>query len=352
MSDSKFQRFFPAILTLGTVWLGGKYILPLVMPFLLGFLLSLAAEPVVRLLERKLSLGPGLAAFVGVTAALALLTLLAMVLISLLVRELGALASILPDLEATARQGLTALEDWLLRLAMAAPEGIRPLLTRGVLGLFDGGSDLYDRAISQLPALATGVLTHVPDGFLSLGTGLLSAYLFSARMPRLRAWLRRNLPPERITRWKGVLSELKSAVLGWLRAQLRLMLLTFGIVCAGLLLLRVPFAPVWAALIALVDAVPMLGTGLVLAPWSLICFLEGNSVRALGMLGIFAAATLSRSALEPRLLGQQLGLDPLVTLAALYLGYRLFGFPGLLLSPILAVTAVQLIRAAPADEKM
>ena len=352
MSNSYFRRFFPAVLALGTVWLGGKYILPLVMPFLLGFLLALAAEPAVRLLERKLPLGPGLAAFLGVTAALVLLTLLGLVLISLLVRELGTLASILPDLESTARQGLTSLEDWLLRLAMAAPEGIRPLLTRGVLSLFDGGSDLYDRAISQLPALATGVLTHVPDGFLSLGTGLLSAYLFSARMPRLRAWIRKSLPPERITRWKAVLSDLKRAVLGWLRAQLRLVLLTFGIVCAGLLLLRVPFAPVWAALVALVDAVPMLGTGLVLVPWSLICFLEGNSVRALGMLGIFAAATLSRSALEPRLLGQQLGLDPLVTLAALYLGYQLFGFPGLLLSPVLAVTVVQLVRATPSDDEL
>lgn len=352
MSNSHFRSLSAAVLALGAVWLGGKYLLPLLMPFLLGFLLALAAEPGVRLLQRRLSLSPALAAFFGVTAALTLLMLLVVLLISLLVRELGTLATILPDLEATARRGLTSLENWLLRLAIAAPESIRPLLTRSILGLFDSGSDLYDRAVTQLPALATGMLSHVPDGFLSLGTGVLSAYLFSARLPRLRVWAKKQLPPERTARWKALLSELKTAVLGWLRAQLRLMLLTFAIVCAGLLLLRVPFAPVWAVLIALVDAVPMLGTGLILAPWSLICFLEGNSVGALGMLGIFAAATLSRSALEPRLLGRQLGLDPLVTLAALYLGYRLFGFPGLLFSPILAVTLVQLIRSAPQEDKL
>ena len=352
MFNLSFRSLSGAILAIAAVWFGGKYILPLCMPFLLGFLLALAAEPGVRLLERKLSLGPGLSAFAGVTATLVLLTLLGFLLISLLVRELGVLATILPDLEATARRGLASLENWLLSLSMAAPENLRPLLTRGVLGLFDGGSDLYDRAISQLPALATGVLTHVPDGVLSLGTGLLSAYLISARLPRLQTWIRYRFPPERTDRWRAILSGLKSAVLGWLRAQTKLMLLTFSIVCTGLLLLRVPFAPVWAVLIALVDAVPMLGTGLILAPWSLICFLEGNSVRALGMLGIFAAATLCRSALEPRLLGRQLGLDPLVTLAALYLGYRLFGFPGLLLSPILAVTVVQLIRSAPKEDKL
>lgn len=349
MSAHRARAVVTALLILPAVWLGGKYLLPLALPFLLGFLLALAAEPAVRLLRRRLRLGQGPAAFLGVTATLVLLSALAMLLVSLLIRELGQLAGILPDLEATARRGLTSLEDWLLGIAMAAPEGVRPLLTRSVLGLFDGGSDLYDRAIAQLPTVATGFLSHVPDSFLAVGTGLLSAYLFSARMPRLRAWLRQRFPKDWRSRWLPAVRNLKNAVLGWLRAQLKLMGLTFALVCAGLLLLGVSFAPVWALLIALVDAVPMLGTGLVLVPWSLICFLEGDSVRALGMLGLFAAATLTRSALEPRLLGKQLGLDPLVTLAAMYLGYQLLGIPGLLLSPILAVAVVQLLQSAPTE---
>ena len=352
MSNQCVRTLATALTALLVLWLGGKYILPLALPFLLGFLLALAAEPGVRLLHRRFRLGRGIAAFLGVTTALVLLSVLALLLVSLLVKELGNLAGILPDLEATARKGLTSLEDWLLSLAMAAPDGVRPLLTRSVLGLFDGGSDLYDRAIAQLPTVATGFLSHVPDSFVALGTGLLSAYLFSARMPKLRAWFRRQIPRDWHSRWLPALKDLKSAVLGWLRAQVKLMALTFAIVCAGLLLLRVSFAPIWAALIALVDAVPMLGTGLILAPWSLILFLEGDSVRALGMLGLFAAATLTRSTLEPRLLGKQLGLDPLVTLAAMYLGYRLFGIPGLLLSPILAVAGVQFLRSVPTDDKL
>lgn len=352
MSISRRHALFAALIVLTALWLGGTYILPLALPFLLGFLLALAAEPGVRLLHRKLRLGRGISAFLGVTVTLVLFSALAILLVSILVKELGRLAGILPDLEQTARQGLTALEDWLLRLAMAAPDGVRPLLTRSVLGLFDGGSDLYDRAIAQLPTVATGLLSHVPDSFLSLGTGLLSAYLFSARMPKLHTWLLRRLPQDWRSRWLPALNDLKNSVLGWLRAQLKLMGLTFAILCAGLLLLRVSFAPVWALLIALVDAVPMLGTGLILAPWSLVCFLQGNTVRALGMLGLFAAATLTRSTLEPRLLGKQLGLDPLVTLAALYLGYQFFGVPGMLLSPILAVTVVQFLHSAPKEDPL
>ena len=341
-----------ALAALLALWLGGQYILPLALPFLLGFLLALGAEPVVGLLDRRLRLSRGPAAFLGVTVTLALLSVLTALLISLLIRQLGRAAEVLPDLEKMAREGLTSLEDWLLRLAMSAPDGISALLTRGVLSLFDGGSDLYDQAIAQLPALATGFLSHVPDSFLTLGTGLLSAYLFSARMPRLHQWFRQTLPAEWRERWVPALRHLKSAVIGWLRAQAKLMAITFSLLCIGLLLLRISFAPIWALLIALVDAVPMLGTGLILIPWSLICFLQGSSARGLGMLGLFAAATLIRSTLEPRLLGRQLGLDPLVTLAAMYAGYQLFGLPGLLVSPILAVAAAQFLPAVQQNEKL
>lgn len=350
MSNPRFRGLSAVLILLLVLWLGGKYILPLMLPFLLGFLLALAAEPGVRLLHRRFRLHRGAAAFLGVTAALALLSVLVMLLISLLVRELGRMAGILPDLEQTARHGLTALENWFLELAAAAPEGIRPLLLRCILGLFDSGSALYDQALAHLPRVATGVLSHVPDSFLTFGTGLLSAYLFSSRMPKLRAWSRKILPKDWQSRWLPALKKLKSALWGWLRAQLKLSGLTFVLVCGGLLVLRVPLAPAWALLIALVDAVPMLGTGLILVPWSVIGFLEGNGIRGLGMLGLFLAATLMRSALEPRLLGRQLGLDPLVTLAALYLGYQLFGIAGLLLSPILAVTVVQIVKTAHPED--
>lgn len=350
MSNHRFRTLYTALAGLLLLWLGGKYILPLTLPFLLGFLLALAAEPAVRFLCRRLPLNRGISSFLGVTVTLIFLSVLLTLLISLLVRELGHLAGILPDLEQTARQGLTSLEDWLLSVAMAAPEGIRPLLTRSVLGAFDSGSALYDQALTRLPVMATGVLSHIPDGFLFFGTGLLSAYLISARMPRLRAWLQRILPKDWLSRWLPAIRSLKGSVFGWLRAQLKLSALTYAIVCAGLLLLGISFAPIWALLIALVDAVPMLGTGLILAPWSLILFLQGNTVRALGMLGLFVAATLTRSVLEPRLLGRQLGLDPLVTLVAMYLGYQLFGITGLLLSPILAVTAVQFIKTTRPED--
>ena len=346
MSKHHFQSLYAALSAFLLLWLGGKYLLPLFLPFLLGFLLALAAEPAVSLLDRHFPGRRGIAAFLGVSVTILLLSVLLTLFLRLLVRELGHLAALLPDLETSARQGLSALESWLLSLAASAPEGLRSTLTRSVLRLFDGGSDLYSRMLTQLPAMATGVLSHVPDSFLFFGTGLLSAYLFSGRMPLLRSWFHRLLPQNWQERWIPAFVGLRNAVSGWTRAQLTLMGLTFLLICSVFLLLGISPAPLWALVIALVDAVPMLGTGLILLPWSLASFLQGNSLRALCMVALFAAATVLRSILEPRLLGKHLGLDPLITLIAMYLGYRLLGFPGLLLSPMLAVTVVQIIKTA------
>ena len=93
----------------------------------------------------------------------------------------------------------------------------------------------------------------------------------------------------------------------------------------------------------------MLGTGIALVPWAAVSLLQGEHFRAIGLLCIFGAATLARSTLEPRLVGRQLGLDPLVTLTALYAGFRLWGFPGLLVAPILTAAVKSVWDARSMD---
>ena len=110
---------------------------------------------------------------------------------------------------------------------------------------------------------------------------------------------------------------------------------------AGLFILGVPYAPIWALVVSLVDAIPVLGTGVILLPWALVAFLQGKQILALGLGGVYLVAMLSRSVLEPRLVGKHLGIDPLMTLIALYIGYRIWGFGGMLLSPMLCAVATE-----------
>lgn len=326
------------------LWLGLKLLLPLCFPFLAGLALALLAEPLVGVLCRKAKLPRSLAAGVGVTAAFSVVAVLFLMLCALLVRELGLLAGVLPDLTRTARSGVLLLRDWLLSLADRAPNSLRPLLERNVEGFFSGGTSLLDKGFAYVLGLAGSLISHVPDSALNLGTAVISAFMISAKLPRIRIWLRRRFPGERLQPLLRTLKQLRDAAGLWLLAQMKLTAVTLGILLAGLLMLRIPYGALWAVGICLLDALPVLGTGTVLMPWALVEFLQGDRARAVGLLGIYGVITLTRSVLEPKLVGRQLGLDPLVTLFALYAGYKLWGLMGMLLAPLMAVTAIQVMR--------
>ena len=325
------------------VWLGSRFLLPLLLPFLLGGLLAFAAEPLVGLLSKKLP-RPVSAGF-GVTVTLALLVCVFFLVMALLVKEMGVLAGALPDLEETATQGLSSLEGFLLNLTDRTPAGVRPLLSQTVTGLFSDSTAVMDRLTKWIPGAASRALGHIPGSAVTLGTGILSSFMVSARLPRLKQWFRDFSRDTRLGKWLPVLRRVRKALGGFLKAQLKLSAMSFLILLGGFLLLQISNAPVLALFTAVVDAIPVLGTGTVLIPWSLVCFLQGQQVRAVGLLGTYVVAFLARTILEPRLVGGQLGLDPLMTLIALYVGYRVWGFGGMLLSPLLCVTAKELIAA-------
>lgn len=323
-----------AILLAVLIWRWG---LPVALPFLLGALVALAAEPLVSLMNRQLHLSRGVAAAIGVSAALLGLLSLMVLLTALLLRQLTGLTDKMPQLVSSAREGLSSLQNLLTDLSDKAPTGVQPLLHRTVDSVFTDGGAVLDTLLERLPAAASAVLGYITDSFLAVGTACLAAYMISARLPRLRQWLSTQNTDSPIGKLIPKLKRIRHALWGWLKAQAKLSGMSFLILLAGFLLLRISNAPLWAFLTALVDAVPLLGTGTVLIPWALVCFLQGQQLRALGLLGIYAAAALTRTALEPRLVGRHLGLDPLVTLISLYAGYQFWGFGGMLIAPMLCV---------------
>lgn len=325
------------------VWLISRFLLPLLSPFLLGTLLALTAEPMVGFLNKKLHVPRGVSAGIGVGMAFCFLAMVFLLLCAFFVRELSNLTGVLPYLEETARSGISLLQGWLLSLTAHTPQSIQPMLQENVSALFSDGAALVSKGLQMLLGLAGNLLSHVPDSALSLGTAIISGFMISAKLPRIKRWILRRFPREKLRPILETLKRIKTAMLGWLTAQVKLMAMTMMILMLGFTILRIPYAPLWAAGIALVDALPVLGTGTILIPWALICFLQQDTGRAVGLLGTYAIATLTRSILEPRLLGHHLGLDPLVTLMALYAGYKLWGIPGMIFAPMLAVAAIQIV---------
>ncbi len=351
MNQPNLRKAGSAILFLAAVWLLSRYLLPIVLPFILAFLLSLAAEPLVRVLQGRLRLPRAAASGIGVVIALLVTMLLVISLCALLIRQLGNLSGVLPDLSQTAREGMHALELFLLDLAQRTPNTVSPILTQSVEGVFSDSSQVLDRISAWLLSLASGIVSRIPDSALGFGTWILASFMVSAKLPRIRRWVRGRIPDTWREQYLPAVSRLKKNLGGWLLAQAKLTGVTFLVLSAGFLILRIHHGPLWAGLICLVDALPVLGTGTVMIPWSLICFLQGDQIRAVGLLCTYAVSALLRSVLEPKLIGRQLGLDPLVTLLSMYAGYRLWGILGMLLSPLLAVTLTQLTSLPGKKEK-
>lgn len=342
MSSSPLRKAGTVLSLCLVLYLAVRFLLPVLMPFLLAGLLALAAEPLVSVLQNRLRLRRGIASGFGVVIALILAALIVLTLCALLLRQLSRISGALPDLEDTALSGMHSLEGFLLDMAANTPDAVSPILVSGVQGFFSDGTKFLDRIVSWVLSIASGVLTRIPDSALGFGTWILASFMISAKLPRIRAWLKGKLPQSWRERYLPAVKRLKTNLSGWLVAQCKLTGLTFLVLTAGFLLLRISYGPLWAALICLVDALPVLGTGTVLIPWSLVCFLQGDHIRALGILGTYAAAALLRSILEPKLIGKQLGLDPLVTLISMYAGFKLWGLLGMIFSPLLAVTVTQL----------
>lgn len=335
MVPKKYLRIAGWILT-GAVglWLFAAVLLPILLPFLIGLLLALLVERPLHALLRRTRLPRRLASFLCVLSVFAVLGVGLFFLLRTLFSEIMGFIRQLPTLAQEVAVPLARLESQLLELAGKLPDGIGTGLRSGIRNLFESGAGLGAKVYEWFFRFASGFLGKAPGILLFLVTTVLSSFMFSGELPALRAYLQQHLPDKWRTSLHRVLGHLKSSLGGWLRAQLKLMGILFLLITIGLMLLGTDYPFLFGLLIALVDALPVLGTGVILVPWSLLHFAQGNLHCGIGLLILYGVATLSRQALEPRLVGKQTGLPPLLTLLALYIGFRTVGVAGMILFPL------------------
>ena len=326
---------------IGGLWLAARFLLPWLAPFLLSFVIAALMEPLVRLLVRA-GWRRGAAAGLVSLAVLGLLVWGLSALAARLLASLSDFAAQVPTMMAGLAQGLERLEERMLAMIAQAPEELSDTLR---LSLDAVGESLY-----RLPALGSQwalesvrrLAQRSPDLLLFIVTAGIGSYFCAASFPRLLAFFSAQVPEAWKQRFRGTGEDLKGSLGGWLRAQLILMGITFFELLLVFLLLGVEKAAGMAALIAAVDALPLFGTGLFLVPWALGCLLLGELSRGLGLLIAWGVVSLVRSCIEAKLLGDQIGLHPLASLTAMYVGWRVWSVWGMLLFPVLLVTLRQL----------
>lgn len=138
---------------------------------------------------------------------------------------------------------------------------------------------------------------------------------------------------------------------GYFKSRLIIMLIVFGMLSIGLTIIESPLPYFMAFIIAILDILPLLGAGIVMIPWGIISYIWGNKDLGIGLLVLYVIVTIAKQFIEPKVLGDQIGIRPLYTFVATIVGSLIFGPLGLILGPILAVVINSIIKAKSAMDK-
>ena len=330
-----------AAAVVGGFWLALRFVLPWTAPFILAFAVAAVLEIPVRFLVRHRWRRP-LASGVLTLAVLGGLIWLTVRFTVWCISTVNSFAHQVPQLMSALADTLGRLEQRALAYAAAAPDGVADYLETAIGAV---GESFYDvpALLSQwaLDILAEAAQSS-PDFLLFAVTAGIGSYFISAAFPRIVAFLKAQIPDSMHRRWEGMGQNIKASFGGMFRAQLILMGLTFFQLLAVLALLKTEGAAALAGFTALVDALPVFGTGVVLIPWALGSFLLGQGRRGAALLLCWLGLTLVRNCVQAKLVGDQIGLDPVASLLAVYVGWQVCGVWGMLSFPIILVALQQL----------
>lgn len=306
-----------------------------VMPLLLAILISTAMEPLVRMLSGTNRSGEkvrgGLPRKVAVLlVVLIVFTLLITVGFFIIQGVVSELISLAESLPAKIPQWMESLDQLGQQISAQFPI----ISTENLASIIQSLSGHLTESITTIAASAVSFVTQMPAIILFIVFTIMSTYFFSVSRFSIMRNLKRQLPQSWQETAQHLYGTLAKALFGWLKAQFIILCCMFLVMFIGFTILNVHYALLIALGIAVMDALPILGSGLVMIPWIGYQLFFGSLPMGIGLALIYVLLIFTRQSIEPRVVGGQFGLPPLWTMCAMYAGFRLFGFIGLFLGPL------------------
>ena len=346
---NKQKLFDISVIAIGIVAVGilaifaFEKLIPIFSPFLIAWAVALAVRGPAKKLSRKIHVPERvLRVFLSI-----FITLIAFGVIAILIWQITAMLwRFISDIG----EG-NAIYEFFTRLTdpdlPIFGDGIPPELADR---LSEALGSMISEALSRIASVLTSLVSSIPKSLLFLLVTVISLIYFSIDLEKINSTVARVVPVKLRKTLREARENLFKVVLGYAKSYILIMLITFAEVFLGFVLIRVEHAPLLALMVAFLDILPVIGVGTVLIPWSIFCFLGGNHMRGIGLLILFVVIAVVRQFIEPRIVGKNLNLHPVLTLVFLYVGYALFGIIGLLTVPILAVAVSALIKEKHSTE--
>ena len=324
-------------------------ILVFFMPFVIGFILSLVADPLVKFLEKRIKIKRKYGTVLLIILVIGALVLLCYGAGLALVIGLRGFMEYLPTMYENAAAELSEASER-LQAALHRISYLRQL------DVADFGSVLQDAANSLLsnykePTVSAigDIAGSIPDMFVKVIMGLVATYFFIADRERLLAAIEQHMPEHFRQKTLVIYTQILRAVGGYFKAQFKIMGVIYVVITVGLIILKVNYAWLIGFAIAFLDMLPVFGTGTVLVPWAAIKVFSGNFTTAAGMVVLYGVSLVVHQVIQPKLVGESVGLDPFVTLFFMYIGYQFKGVLGMIIAIPVGMIVFNLYEAGAFD---
>ncbi|MBR4076978.1 MAG: sporulation integral membrane protein YtvI [Oscillospiraceae bacterium] len=336
----------------------GLVLLCTLVPRLLGFFLPLViggviawmTNPVVRFFEQRFKILRKHGSLLVIVGALALVVTGCYFVIAWLVREAIDFAGSIPALYASVRIGFGEIAENLSGLISALPPTVQSSIMESAANVDAYAADLIGAVGSPALNAAGDIARSLPDLLVMAIFSILAAYFFVADKTRISAALQTVLPENWESGWAWLKDIFYRAVGGYFIAQFKIMGVIAVILYIGFKLLHIQHALLLAILIAILDFSPFLGTGTALWPWALFQLLTGNVAMAAWLMVIYCICLPVHQILQPKFVGDTVGMDPLWTLIFMFIGYRLSGMLGMIVAIPVGMMIVGMVQEGIFDD--
>lgn len=356
MNQVYVQRALRLLMVVGIIifsCLAVFYISKIAYPFLIAVAIAFLINPIVNFFERKAKLHRGLAVFVSLVIIFSIFAGLITFLVAEIVSGANYLAKVVP-------KHVQTLVDYLNQLFTSQIIPLYNDLTSMFNSLGSGQQETIASNIQNVGKqigktvgnfvqgffeIIPSILSWFPNAASVVIFSLLATFFISKDWDKLSRLFGQIIPQRAQLSGQTVFLDLKKALFGFIKAQATLISITAVIILIGLLILQIDYAVTIALVCGLADILPYLGTGTIFVPWIIYEAVAGDMSRAIGLGVLYTIVLVQRQIMEPKILSSNIGLDPLATLIALFIGFKLIGFLGLIVGPVTVVVITTLHRA-------
>lgn len=316
-----------------TAYIGIKYVIVFLAPFLVAALISVINEPVVCFLESRAKINRKLSSIICLTLSICIIAALTVLVLFNIYSELIKLQRNLPSYIDSISCILTGYYSRVSTFYDNLPYQAQGSFKENLIVFLPKMQGL----ITSIASSIISSITSLPRLGIFVTVTLLSSYFISSDKKNIRNFLYRQIPKASQKKFHNVKKGTLASIFGYFRAQLIIMAVTFVISTLGFIIIKSEYALLMGLITALADGIPLLGSGIIMVPWIIWNFITGNYRMGFGLSSVYLFAIIVRQIIEPKIVSNQTGLHPLATLISMYFGLMIFGIIGIFIGPIIMI---------------